>query len=60
MGRRHNSNAGWVTTFNDYAVISENRMTVIADYNLRNRSPARLRGDDRGRRDQQRRQGEGR
>jgi S-(hydroxymethyl)glutathione dehydrogenase/alcohol dehydrogenase len=30
-------NAGWVTTFNDYAVISENRMTVIApDYNLRN------------------------
>jgi S-(hydroxymethyl)glutathione dehydrogenase/alcohol dehydrogenase len=30
-------NAGWVTTFNDYAVISENRMTVIPpDYNLRN------------------------
>ena len=30
-------NAGWVTTFNDYAVISENRMTVIApDYDLRN------------------------
>jgi S-(hydroxymethyl)glutathione dehydrogenase/alcohol dehydrogenase len=29
-------NAGWVTTFNDYAVVSENRMTVIApDYNLR-------------------------
>src|ERR1700751_85795 len=29
-------NAGWVTTFNDYAVISENRMTVIApDYDLR-------------------------
>src|SRR3954452_21007635 len=26
-------NAGWVTTFNDYAVVSENRMTVIpADY----------------------------
>lgn len=24
-------NAGWVTTFNDYAVISENRMTVIPD-----------------------------
>src|SRR5215471_2303580 len=23
-------NAGWVTTFNDYAVISENRLTVIA------------------------------
>src|SRR5579863_6100400 len=30
-------NAGWVTTFNDYAVVSENRMTVIPpDYNLRN------------------------
>jgi S-(hydroxymethyl)glutathione dehydrogenase/alcohol dehydrogenase len=30
-------NAGWVTTFNDYAVISENRMTVITpDYDLRN------------------------
>src|SRR6202050_586995 len=30
-------NAGWITTFNDYAVISENRMTVIApDYDLRN------------------------
>lgn len=29
-------NAGWVTTFNDYAVISENRMTPIpADYDLR-------------------------
>src|SRR5271169_3456109 len=28
-------NAGWVTTFNDYAVVSENRMTVIpADYDL--------------------------
>jgi len=23
-------NAGWVTTFNDYAVVSENRMTVLA------------------------------
>jgi S-(hydroxymethyl)glutathione dehydrogenase / alcohol dehydrogenase len=30
-------NAGWVTTFNDYAVISENRMTAIPpDYDLRN------------------------
>src|SRR5579863_7433629 len=30
-------NAGWVTTFNDCAVISENRMTLIApDYDLRN------------------------
>jgi S-(hydroxymethyl)glutathione dehydrogenase/alcohol dehydrogenase len=30
-------NAGWVTTFNEYAVISENRMTVISpDYDLRN------------------------
>src|SRR5271154_3365365 len=29
-------NAGWVTTFNDYAVISENRMTTIApDYDLK-------------------------
>jgi len=24
-------NAGWVTTFNEYAVVSENRLTVIAD-----------------------------
>ena len=30
-------NAGWVTTFNEYAVVSENRMTMIgADYDLRN------------------------
>jgi len=30
-------NAGWVTTFNQYAVISENRMTPIpADFDLRN------------------------
>src|SRR5215216_5564203 len=29
-------NAGWITTFNDYAVISENRMTVISrDYDLK-------------------------
>ncbi len=29
-------NAGWVTTFNEYAVVSENRMTVIpADYDLK-------------------------
>ena len=29
-------NAGWVTTFNDYAVVSENRITVIPpSYNLR-------------------------
>lgn len=29
-------NAGWVTTFNEYAVVSENRMTVIpADANLK-------------------------
>jgi S-(hydroxymethyl)glutathione dehydrogenase / alcohol dehydrogenase len=29
-------NAGWVTTFNEYAVISENRMTVIPrDFDLR-------------------------
>ena len=25
-------NAGWVTTFNEYAVVSENRLTVIPDY----------------------------
>lgn len=31
-----NVNAGWVTTFNDEAVISENRLTVIpADFDLR-------------------------
>jgi S-(hydroxymethyl)glutathione dehydrogenase/alcohol dehydrogenase len=29
-------NAGWVTTFNDYAVVSENRMTPIpADFDLK-------------------------
>jgi S-(hydroxymethyl)glutathione dehydrogenase/alcohol dehydrogenase len=29
-------NAGWVTTFNDHAIISENRMTVISpDYDLK-------------------------
>ena len=29
-------NAGWVTTFNDYAVVSENRMTAISpNYSLR-------------------------
>jgi S-(hydroxymethyl)glutathione dehydrogenase / alcohol dehydrogenase len=29
-------NAGWVTTFNQYAVVSENRMTVIpSDYDLK-------------------------
>ncbi len=29
-------NAGWVTTFNEYAVISENRLTAIsADYDLK-------------------------
>ena len=29
-------NAGWVTTFNEYAVVSENRMTVIpSDYDLK-------------------------
>ena len=54
-------NAGWVTTFNEYAVISENRMTVIApDYDLRNRAAARLRRHHRGRRHQQRRRREDR
>jgi S-(hydroxymethyl)glutathione dehydrogenase/alcohol dehydrogenase len=34
--RGNKLNAGWVTTFNEYAVISENRMTVIAaDYDLK-------------------------
>src|SRR5271169_1366938 len=34
--RGNKLNAGWVTTFNDYAVISENRMTTIApDYDLK-------------------------
>src|SRR4029077_804897 len=34
--RGEHLNAGWVTTFNDYAVVSENRMTPIpADFNLR-------------------------
>jgi S-(hydroxymethyl)glutathione dehydrogenase/alcohol dehydrogenase len=34
--RGNKLNAGWVTTFNDHAVVSENRMTVIPpDYNLR-------------------------
>ena len=29
-------NAGWVTTFNEYAVVSENRLTVIpSDYDLK-------------------------
>src|SRR3954466_6745554 len=29
-------NAGWITTFNDYAVLSENRMTVISsNYDLK-------------------------
>src|SRR5277367_1016312 len=29
-------NAGWMTTFNEYAVVSENRMTTIApDYDLK-------------------------
>ncbi len=28
---RRNVNAGWVTTFNEYAVISENRLTVIPE-----------------------------
>ena len=34
--RGNKLNAGWVTTFNDHAVISENRMTVIpADFDLK-------------------------
>src|ERR1700733_4682125 len=35
-GRGQRVNAGWVTTFNEYAVISENRMTPIsADFDLK-------------------------
>src|SRR5882672_4939705 len=34
--RGNKLNAGWVTTFNEYAVVSENRMTVISpDYDLK-------------------------
>jgi len=34
--RGANLNAGWVTTFNDYAVVSENRMTPMpADFDLK-------------------------
>src|SRR5262249_35894667 len=34
--RTEKLNAGWVTTFNEYAVISENRMTVISpDFDLK-------------------------
>jgi S-(hydroxymethyl)glutathione dehydrogenase / alcohol dehydrogenase len=34
--RGNKLNAGWVTTFNEYAVISENRMTVIpTDFDLK-------------------------
>lgn len=34
--RGNKLNAGWVTTFNDYAVVSENRMTPIpADFDLK-------------------------
>lgn len=36
LWRGRKLNAGWITTFNEYAVISENRMTVIpADYDLK-------------------------
>ena len=46
-------NAGWVTTFNEYTVVSENRMTAIApDYDLQGRPAARLCGDDGRWRDQ--------
>jgi len=32
----HRVNAGWVTTFNEYAVVSENRLTVIpSDFDLK-------------------------
>ena len=52
--RGKNFNAGWVTTFNDYAVISENRMTPDSrGLRSQGRAPARLRRDDgRGRHQQ--------
>ena len=47
-------NAGWVTTFNEYAIVSENRVTAIPrDFDAEIGGPAGLRGDDRFRRDQQ-------
>ena len=36
--RGQHLNAGWITTFNEYAVISENRMTVIRRISI-SRSP---------------------
>jgi hypothetical protein len=43
------------TTFNDHAVISENRMIVIpADFDLKGGAPLGLRGHHGRRRDQQR------
>ncbi len=52
--RGNTLNAGWVTTFNDYAVISENRMTPIArGLRSQSRSLARLRRYNRRRRHQQ-------
>ena len=36
LWRGQKLNAGWVTTFNDYAIVSENRMTAIPpDYDLK-------------------------
>ena len=46
-------NAGWVTTFNEYAVVSENRMTVDPATRSEGRAAVRLRGDDGGGRHQQ-------
>ena len=46
-------NAGWVTTFNEYAVVSENRVTPVPAIDRpKERAAARLRGDDGAGRDQ--------
>ena len=52
--RGEHLNAGWVTTFNDYAVISENRMTVMraggSDASAGGSVPGSVPGRIRGRR----------
>ena len=49
-------NAGWVTTFNEYAIVSENRATVMpSDFDLKLATPFRLCHNYRIRRHQQRR-----
>ena len=53
-------NAGWITTFNQYAVISENRTADPEGFRPEDRAASRLRGDHGRRRHQQRRQREDR